>query len=187
MKPATLPSGAAKEPLRGRRDPAAFGHVPKEHACLGDPARAPRPARQAMQLGSCRRRDRRRRGADPGDGGECVSYNGVWAGLGCRSRPSTCTKARSTSPAPDAAGVVWDRPAGQALEGRRRGRGPLQPGRRATTRECNGGDPIGARRPAADLGLRDAGRLVRGFARVRSRQLIHRPQHLTWEEAPATR
>jgi NADPH:quinone reductase-like Zn-dependent oxidoreductase len=36
---------------------------------------------------------------------------------------------------------------------------------------------------AADLGLRDAGRLFRQFTNVQAQQLLPRPKHLTWEES----
>ncbi len=58
-----------------------------------------------------------------------VNYNGVWAGLGKPISPFDVHKAEYHIAGSDAAGVVLgDRCAGEALEGRRRGRGPLQPG-----------------------------------------------------------
>jgi crotonyl-CoA carboxylase/reductase len=48
--------------------------------------------------------------------------------------------------------------------------------------ECNGGDPMFSPTPA-DLGLRDARRLLRQFTRVQAQQLMPRPKHLTWEES----
>ena len=89
-----------------------------------------------------------------------VNYNGVWAALG---------KPISTLDVPQAplsyrrlgclGHRLGGRLQGEALEGRRRGRHPLQPGRRRRR-------GVQRRRPdvlavAAHLGLRDAGRLLR--------------------------
>ena len=60
-----------------------------------------------------------------------VNYNGVWAGLGVPITPFDVHKAEYHIAGSDASGIVWavgDKV--QPLEGRRRGRDPLQPGRR---------------------------------------------------------
>ena len=89
-----------------------------------------------------------------------VNYNGVWAGLGIPISPFDVHKAPYHIAGSDASGIVWavgDKV--QALEGRRRGRRPLQPGRRRRR-------ALQRRRPdvlaqPADLGLRDAERQLR--------------------------
>ena len=89
-----------------------------------------------------------------------VNYNGVWAALGepvsTARRPQEPLSHRRLRRVRHRLG---GRLQGQAMEGRRRGRRSLQPGRRRRR-------GMQRRRPdvlrlAADLGLRDAGRLVR--------------------------
>ena len=89
-----------------------------------------------------------------------VNYNGVWAALGEPVSTLDVHKNPYHIAGSDASGIVWAVGSKvQALEGRRRGRRPLQPGRRRRR-------GMQRRRPdvlrlAAHLGLRDAGRLVR--------------------------
>ena len=60
-----------------------------------------------------------------------VNYNGVWAGLGLPISPFDVHKRRFHIAGSDAVGHrLGGRRQGEALEGRRRGRHPLQPGRR---------------------------------------------------------
>ena len=112
-----------------------------------------------------------------------VNYNGVWAALGkpvslfdVHKQPYHIAGLRRVR---HRLGRGLE---GEALEGRRRGRHPLQPGRRRRR-------GVQRRRPdelalPADLGLRDR-RTARfaQFCRVQSRQLMPRPRHLTWEES----
>ena len=89
-----------------------------------------------------------------------VNYNGVWAG----ARPADLAARRAQAALPRrrlrrVRHRLGGRRQGEALEGRRRGRRPLQPGRRRRR-------GVQRRRPdvlalAAHLGLRDAGRLLR--------------------------
>ena len=89
-----------------------------------------------------------------------VNYNGVWAGLGIPISPFDVHKAPYHIAGSDAAGHrLGGRREGEALEGRRRGRGALQPGRRRRR-------ALQRRRPdvlaePADLGLRDPERQLR--------------------------
>jgi crotonyl-CoA carboxylase/reductase len=111
-----------------------------------------------------------------------VNYNGVWAGLGEPISPFDGHKRALPHRRLGRGGHRLGRGRqGQELEGRRRGRHPLQPGRRRRR-------GMQRRRPdvlahAADLGLRDARRLLRQFTRVQAQQLMPRPKHLTWEES----
>ena len=60
-----------------------------------------------------------------------VNYNGIWAGLGQPISPFDVHKDPFHVAGSDASGIVWAvRLQGEALEGRRRGHRPLQPGRR---------------------------------------------------------
>ena len=60
-----------------------------------------------------------------------VNYNGIWAALGEPITPFDVHKAHYHIAGSDASGIVWAVGSqGEALEGRRRGRHPLQPGRR---------------------------------------------------------
>ena len=89
-----------------------------------------------------------------------VNYNGVWAALGEPISPHDVHKCPHHIAGSDAVRRgVGGRQQGQALEGRRRGRGPLQPGRWRRR-------GVQWRRPdvlvePAHLGLRDAGWLLR--------------------------
>ena len=103
--------------------------------------------------------DRRRRGPGPRDGGG----GQLQRRLGGARRADLAARRAQAALSRRRLGRfrrrLGGRRQGQALEGRRRGRGPLQPGRRRRR-------GVQRRRPdvlrlAADLGLRDAGRLLR--------------------------
>jgi crotonyl-CoA carboxylase/reductase len=111
-----------------------------------------------------------------------VNYNGVWAGLGQPISPFDGTWRALPHRRLRCGGHRLGRGRqGEELEGGRRGRHPLQPGRRQRR-------GMQRRRPdvlahAADLGLRDADGSFSQFTRVQAQQLMPRPKHLTWEES----
>ena len=158
---ASAPDGQSAEEgsLRDRRDPAARPCA-EEHVCLGHPPRAPRAARAVHAArGRAHAYDRRGRGAGPRDGGG----RQLQRRLGGAGHPDLALR-RAQAAVPyrrlrRLGHRVGGRRQGEALEGRRRGRHPLQPGRRRRR---------GVQRRRSDvlhqpahLGLRDAGRLVR--------------------------
>ena len=151
--------GRPEGPLRGGRDAAAWPCA-GEDACLGDPARAPRRARGRLPArGRGHAAARQPRGAGHGDGGgrelqrrlggarpADLALRRAWRRLSHRGLRRLGHR-------------LGRRRQGEALEGRRRGRHPLQPGRRRRR-------ALQRRRPdvlaqPADLGLRDAGRILR--------------------------
>ena len=163
-QPAAAPGRARARPgrqgpLRDRRDPAARPRAP-QHVRLGDPARAPRRAHgRDAAGGGADAGARQPRGPGPGDGRRRQLQRHLGrarqAGLGVRRAQGRLPRRRLGRRGRGLGG----RRQGQPLEGRRPGGGPLQPGRRR-------GRGVQRRRPdvlalAADLGLRDARRLVR--------------------------
>ena len=88
-----------------------------------------------------------------------VNYNGVWASLGLPISPFDVHKAEYHIAGSDASGIVWAVGSqGEALEGRRRGGHPLQPGRRRRRGvQWRRSDELAE---PAHLGLRDPGRLL---------------------------
>ena len=112
-----------------------------------------------------------------------VNYNGVWAALGIPLSPLDVHKQPYHIAGSDASGIVYAVGSqGEAVEGRRRGRHPLQPGRRRRRGV--------QRRRSDELGHRSGSGATRPptarfaqFCKVQSRQLMPRPKHLTWEEA----
>ena len=150
---------AGQGPLRGWRNPA-LGPCAGADARLGDPPRAPWRSRH-RDAGRGRRdpRDRQPRGAGPGDGGG----GQLQRRLGRTRHPDLAFRhPQGALPHRRLRRLrhrLEGRRQGQALAGRRRGGDPLQPGRRRRR-------AMQRRRPdvlalAADLGLRDPGRLVR--------------------------
>ena len=89
-----------------------------------------------------------------------VNYNGVWAGLGKPISPFDVHKQPYPHRRLGRVGHrLGGRRQGEALEGRRRGRRPLQPGRRRRRGVQRRRSDVLAQ--PAHLGLRDAGRLLR--------------------------
>ena len=111
-----------------------------------------------------------------------VNFNGVWAAAG---KPVSVFKMHK-EPYPHrrlrrVGHRVEGGQGGPSLEGRRRGRHPLQPVVRAVPR---------VQRPrsdgllgAEDLGLRDSWGSFAQFTKVQAQQLVHKPKQLSWEDA----
>ena len=146
-------------PVRDRRDPAARPRA-GQHVRLGDPqGPARRPDDRHAAGGRADRHHRRRRVPGHGDGrGRQLQRR-----LGGAGHPALAARRPQAALPHRGLGRVGHRLRGglegEAVEGRRRGRHPLQPGRRRRR-------GVQRRRPdelvqPADLGLRDHGRLVR--------------------------
>ena len=111
-----------------------------------------------------------------------VNYNGVWASMGVPISPFDGHKAEYHIAGSDASGVVW-------AVGRKVKR--WKPGDEVVIHcnqddgddeACNGGDPMFS--PSQRIwGYETPDGSFAQFCRVQSRQLMHRPKHLTWEEA----
>ena len=111
-----------------------------------------------------------------------VNYNGVWASMGVPISPFDGHKADYHIAGSDASGVVW-------AVGRKVKR--WKPGDEVVVHcnqddgddeACNGGDPMFS--PSQRIwGYETPDGSFAQFCRVQSRQLMHRPKHLTWEEA----
>ena len=116
-----------------------------------------------------------------------VNYNGVWAGLGTADlAPSTCTSTPITSPARTPSGIVWA--VGSKVKRWKVGDEVVIHCNQddGDDEECNGGDPMFS--PSQRIwGYETPDGSFAQFCRVQDRQLMERPKHLTWEEAPATR
>ncbi len=150
---------ADQGPVRNRRNPAA-GSRPRHDVRLGGAqgsARAARTIDEDRSRPDVAARQPRRSGSRDGRRGQLQRRLGGAGRAGFRARrPQTSLSHRRVRCGGRRLG---DRLQGQALAGRRPGRGPLQPGRRRRR-------GMQRRRPdvfglAAHLGLRDAGRFVR--------------------------
>ena len=110
-----------------------------------------------------------------------VNYNGVWAALGEPVSVLNVHKNAYHIAGSDASGIVG-RSARRSSAGRSATRSSsMQPGRRRRRgMQRRRPDVLGV---AAHLGLRDARRSFAQYCRVQDRQLMPRPQHLTWEES----
>jgi crotonyl-CoA carboxylase/reductase len=104
-----------------------------------------------------------------------VNYNGVWAGLGQPISPFDGHGAPYHIAGSDAAGIVWA--VGDKVTRWKVGDEVVIHCNQddGDDEECNGGDPMFSPTPA-DLGLRDARRLLRQFTRVQAQQLMHASQ-----------
>jgi crotonyl-CoA carboxylase/reductase len=180
--PAIAAYDAPKKDLYEMGEIPPMGHVPpKMYAWTIRRERHGEPDKAFRSRWSTPGRTRQPRGAGARDG----RGRELQRRLG-RSRPADLPFDGTSAPyhiaGSDAAGIVWA--VGDKVKRwkvGRRGRHPLQPGRRRRR-------GMQRRRPdvlahAADLGLRDARRLLRQFTRVQAQQLMPRPKHLTWEES----
>ena len=111
-----------------------------------------------------------------------VNYNGIWAGLGEPISPFDGHGAEYHIAGSDASGIVWA--VGAKVKRWKVGDEVVIHCNQddGDDEECNGGDPMfslsqriwGYETPDGSFGQ---------FTRVQARQLMPRPQHLTWEEA----
>jgi len=111
-----------------------------------------------------------------------VNYNGVWAALGEPISPLDGHKQPYHIAGSDASGIVWA--VGSKVK-------RWKPGDEVVIHcnqddgddeECNGGDPMFS--PTQKIwGYETSDGSFAQFCKVQARQLMPRPQHLTWEEA----
>jgi len=114
--------------------------------------------------------------------GAGVNYNGVWAGLGTPISPFDVHKAPYHIAGSDAAGIVWA--VGDKVKRWKVGDEVVVHCNQddGDDEHCNGGDPMYS--PSQRIwGYETPDGSFAQFARVQSRQLMHRPRHLTWEES----
>jgi crotonyl-CoA carboxylase/reductase len=114
--------------------------------------------------------------------GAGVNYNGVWAGLGLPISPFDVHKAPYHIAGSDASGVVWA--VGDKVRRWKVGDEVVVHCNQddGDDEHCNGGDPMFS--PSQRIwGYETPDGSFAQFARVQSRQLMRRPQHLTWEES----
>jgi crotonyl-CoA carboxylase/reductase len=111
-----------------------------------------------------------------------VNYNGVWAALGQPISPFDGHKQPYHIAGSDASGIVWA--VGSKVK-------RWKPGDEVVIHcnqddgddeECNGGDPMFSTSQRI-WGYETPDGSFAQFTRVQARQLMPRPQHLTWEEA----
>jgi crotonyl-CoA carboxylase/reductase len=111
-----------------------------------------------------------------------VNYNGVWAALGEPISPLDGHKQPYHIAGSDASGIVWAvgakvkrwKPGDEVVIHCNQDDGDDE--------ECNGGDPMFS--PTQKIwGYETSDGSFAQFCKVQARQLMPRPQHLTWEEA----
>jgi crotonyl-CoA carboxylase/reductase len=111
-----------------------------------------------------------------------VNYNGVWAALGQPISPLDGHKSLFHIAGSDASGIVWA--VGSRVRRWKVGDEVVVHCNQddGDDEECNGGDPMFS--PSQRIwGYETPDGSFAQFARVQDRQLMPRPQHLTWEEA----
>ena len=114
--------------------------------------------------------------------GAGVNYNGVWAGLGLPISPFDVHKAPYHIAGSDASGIVWA--VGDKVKRWKVGDEIVVHCNQddGDDEHCNGGDPMYS--PSQRIwGYETPDGSFAQFARVQARQLMRRPQHLTWEES----
>ena len=111
-----------------------------------------------------------------------VNYNGVWAGLGTPISMFDVHKEEYHIAGSDASGIVWA--VGDKVKRWKVGDEVVVHCNQddGDDEECNGGDPMFS--PTQRIwGYETPDGSFAQFTRVQSQQLMHRPQHLTWEES----
>lgn len=111
-----------------------------------------------------------------------VNYNGVWAALGEPISPFNGHKQPFHIAGSDASGIVWA--VGRKVKRWKVGDEVIVHCNQddGDDEECNGGDPMFS--PSQRIwGYETPDGSFSQFCRVQSRQLMPRPQHLTWEES----
>ena len=111
-----------------------------------------------------------------------VNYNGVWAGLGKPISVFDVHKQPYHIAGSDCAGIVWK--VGSKVKGWKVGDEVVIHCNQddGDDEECNGGDPMLS--PSQRIwGYETPDGSFAQFCRVQARQLLPRPQHLTWEES----
>ena len=111
-----------------------------------------------------------------------VNYNGVWAGLGQPISPFDGHKQPYHIAGSDAAGIVWA--VGDKVTRWKVGDEVVIHCNQddGDDEECNGGDPMFS--PTQRIwGYETPDGSFAQFTRVQARQLLQKPQHLSWEEA----
>ncbi len=111
-----------------------------------------------------------------------VNYNGIWAGLGEPISVFDVHKQPYHIAGSDAAGVVWA--VGAKVRRWKVGDEVVIHCNQddGDDEECNGGDPMFSSSQRI-WGYETPDGSFSQFARVQARQLMHRPQHLSWEES----
>ncbi|PTW63517.1 crotonyl-CoA carboxylase/reductase [Breoghania corrubedonensis] len=111
-----------------------------------------------------------------------VNYNGIWAGLGEPISVFDVHKQPYHIAGSDASGIVWA--VGSKVKRWKVGDEVVIHCNQddGDDEECNGGDPMFSNSQRI-WGYETPDGSFAQFARVQARQLMHRPQHLSWEES----
>ena len=115
-----------------------------------------------------------------------VNYNGVWAGLGEPISPFDVHKAPFHIAGSDASGIVWK--VGSKVKRWKVGDEVVIHCNQddGDDEHCNGGDPMYS--PSQRIwGYETPDGSFAQFTCVQAQQLMHRPKHLSWRRARATR